>query len=196
MFHEIKTARQLLGSSEAWDFSGEPTFAFTAVCWKEGDDIYHARHPERKFDLGQLVGTRIPKSHLYTKVQPNYRRAMDPLPTDSYIKRPPPLEYNQHKPEFGNNMLTEITACEVIQAHPHPNLAEYRGCICEADYVIALCFKKYKMTLSEALKEPSRLEYSVILDDVRNGVKHLHSLGLVHVGSLKSTKTTSPIRSL
>ncbi len=78
--------------------------------------------------------------------------------------------------------------------HPHPNIASYRGCLEARGRVSGLCFKRYVSTLAEKVN-PQHLNKSALLlsgrplvDDtmrkqlngVLGGIRHLHSLDLVH----------------
>ncbi|KAF8593061.1 hypothetical protein BDV93DRAFT_395692, partial [Ceratobasidium sp. AG-I] len=67
-----------------------------------------------------------------------------------------------------------------LRSYPHPNLVECRGYICEGGYITALCLKKYKIGLDQAMKSSMNLNYNTVVEDARNGTNHLHSLGLVH----------------
>lgn len=176
--------RQLIGLLEAWEFSDQPVFAFTDICWKEEGNIYHVRHPARKFDLDTLQGDLVPMSHVYAEASPDYLMAPDPPPGDSYIKRPNIINYDKTNPSFGMDTVFEIKAYEAVKANPHPSLAEYLGCVCEDSYVVGLCLKRYRSTLYQALKGSENLDYSAILKDIRDGASHLHSLGLVHVSKI------------
>jgi hypothetical protein len=183
--------RQLISTSEMWH-TNEPRLAYNNVCWTEGGNIYYTQHPGRHFDLNSLEGEVVSKSDLYAKAFPEtsgYTRAPNPLPEGSYIKRPNIADFKGMEPA-GNMMVTEIKACEAIRARPHPNLVEYQGYICEDGYITALCLKKYKASLDDAVKELRDLDFATVIEDVRNGMNHLHSLGLVHVSQLDPVFTS------
>ncbi|KAG8735726.1 hypothetical protein FRC10_010226 [Ceratobasidium sp. 414] len=177
--------RDLVHSSEAWledDDGMLGGFDFTDVLWKEGDDFYHTKSPLRmgNISLDALSGELVPRSHLFTPDNPNFIHAPNPLPENSHIKHPSLVGYDSNDPDCGRLMLDEIRACETIHARPHPNLAEYRGCISEGGYIVALCFRQYNSTLRQAVADSKELDYLAIVQDIRTGVEHLHSLGLVH----------------
>ena len=179
--------RQLVSTSEDWHVT-EDRFLHRHICWEKDGNIYYTQHPERSFDLNTLKGELVCKSDLYARAFPEtsaYTRAPNPLPEDSHVKKQNIADIRSHKPA-GNMLVTEIKSCEVIRAHPHPNLVEYRGYICDDGYITALCFKKYKIGLERALKLSMKINYSIIIEDARNGMNHLHSLGLVHVSQLGS----------
>lgn len=64
--------------------------------------------------------------------------------------------------------------------HPHPNVAHYLGCIVEHGRVTGLCFVKYDMSLSEALRRNIPLDKERCLRGIEDGVGHPHGLGLIH----------------
>lgn len=55
--------------------------------------------------------------------------------------------------ESGRQLLAEVEACEVLPRHPHPNIAQYLGCVTENGKVMGLYFKKYPVALSQKLKD-------------------------------------------
>lgn len=170
--------RDLLNVVHTWDES--VSYVHTTIFWREDNKIYSADHPKPTFDLKTLVGDLVPHSHLYPIVHPSYFLASSISRETAYVKAPNLVGYEKDSPNFGSNMVTEIKACQAIRAQPHPNLAEYQGCICEDGYVVGLCFKRYETNLRDAVRNSRKLDYAAVLEGIRSGVKHLHSLGLVH----------------
>jgi serine/threonine protein kinase len=80
-------------------------------------------------------------------------------------------------------VLREIENCETLRKNPHPNICRYRG----VDYdlkskrIMALLFQKYDMTLGELVAERRTFDAEKCLQDIRQGIRHIHSLGYVHV---------------
>lgn len=108
------------------------------------------------------------------------------------MKTPDLLSYADRNLE--RQIACEADTCEVLRKHPHPNIATYYGCQLSYGRVSGLCFKRYTTTLSEVVN-PGRLgktgfvasgrelvKESMIsgLEGIFAGIKHLHSLGLVH----------------
>ncbi|ORY56654.1 kinase-like domain-containing protein [Pseudomassariella vexata] len=107
---------------------------------------------------------------------------------------------NRRGPEVRKDWMVASTTynhcytCEVIRNHPHPNVASYYGCRDTRGRVSGLCFKRYTSTLSEkvsphhlnktAFLSSNRLlvnqAVELLLASIRNGIRHLHALGLVH----------------
>lgn len=90
----------------------------------------------------------------------------------------------------------EIETCELLKLHPHPNISPYSGCTELRGRVSGLCFKKHQQTLFEKVN-PRGLNKAMFLDSdqrrlyvdhaleeatykVREGIDHLHSLGIIH----------------
>jgi serine/threonine protein kinase len=65
-------------------------------------------------------------------------------------------------------------------SNPHPNIAQYLGCIVKGDRITGLCFSRYEMTLSEKRRRGIPLDRDGCLRAIENGIGHLHKLRLVH----------------
>jgi len=116
-------------------------------------------------------------------MNPQFTRAPDPLPENTYLKQPSLLEYNVSTRTAENYfclVLTEVEACQVLRKQPHPNIAEYLGCIPEHGRIKGLCFVKYPMTLSQRLKDGAPFNKSLCLEGIESGIRHMHELGLIH----------------
>ena len=71
--------------------------------------------------------------------------------------------------------------CEILRRHPHPNIASYLGCVRDEGLVTGLCFVRYKEDSSDRLGDSSRpLNLRSCLEGVKDGLDHLHNLGLIH----------------
>lgn len=98
---------------------------------------------------------------------------------------------------MAESLLKEAAICELLKQHPHPNLATYLGCqVSSNERVTGLCFVKYQRTLMQEvnpgcfMKWRLRLErakggkdgkdYKRVLAVIEAGIRHIHSLGLVH----------------
>ncbi|CAG7944733.1 unnamed protein product [Penicillium nalgiovense] len=111
---------------------------------------------------------------------------------DCYLKAPDITDFT--RPDLDDDIQRELEVCEVLRGHPHPNIAIYYGCREENDRATGLCFKRYRDTLSRKVN-PEYLNKTMFrasareqVDDslkenfhgILEGIKHLHSLGLVH----------------
>lgn len=175
-------------------------FIYTAVLFKHDDYIHRGCCPyrtkdtpfrEREFSLYDIV--TIPKDAYCPLAPPHCTIVRTEMP-NCYIKRPNLMAYSD-----GTNLheyvLKDIEACEILRQHPHPNIARYHGCQVDKDQrVIGLLFEKYQETLMERLNPGylNKLDFlsarpslpkeitDGYLRDIKSGIRHLHSLGLVH----------------
>ncbi|KAG6072451.1 hypothetical protein E4U15_006948 [Claviceps sp. LM218 group G6] len=109
-------------------------------------------------------------------------RAPTPVPLDSYIKEPSLLDYDRrpNAEPLSNLVLHEIEAYELLRKNPHPNIVDYRGCVVIDGRIKGICLAKYKMTLRERIDESTDFDKDHCLEGIERGVRHLHSLGIVH----------------
>ncbi len=70
--------------------------------------------------------------------------------------------------------------CKLLVQHPHPNVAEYRGCVVEDNRIASLCFARYDITLSEKVSSGAPFDRAACLRGIEDGISHLHRLGLIH----------------
>jgi serine/threonine protein kinase len=167
---------------------GDLVFSHTKIILREGDQYYYAitsrRYPSTsKVDLLELDLVPIPSSQIWPPFPTQFARAPKPLPQDCYVKRPSLLYYGdtEASTELSNLLLNEAEVCEILRASPHPNIAQYLGCIVENDRITGLCFVKYGMNLSERVTKDSRpFDTDLFLRGIRKGIRHLHSLDLIH----------------
>lgn len=109
-----------------------------------------------------------------------------------YVKTPSLLSYADRNLE--KQITREVDIYEILRKHPHPNIVTYYGCQLSNGRVSGLCFKRYTTTLLETVN-PQRLNKAAFISSRREsvrenmisglagilaGIKHLHSLGLVH----------------
>ncbi|KAH8655655.1 kinase-like domain-containing protein [Xylariales sp. PMI_506] len=88
----------------------------------------------------------------------------------------------------------EIEICELLQKHPHRNIAAYHGCFATNGRATGLCFARYKGTLLEVVNPQGLNKHTfmssgrpLVGDDIINGLdqildalQYMHSLKLVH----------------
>ena len=168
---------------------GDLEFSHTKLILREGNQYYYAITSHRysddtsKIDPHGLDLVPIPASQIWPSFSAQFGRAPEPLPQDCYVKRPSLLHYGDTKAstELSSLLLNEAEVCEILRASPHPNIAQYLGCIVENDKIMGLCFVKYGMNLKERVTEDSRpFDTDLILCGIQEGIRHLHSLGLIH----------------
>ncbi|KAL6798892.1 kinase-like domain-containing protein [Trichoderma sp. SZMC 28013] len=171
------------------DKDDDLAFDHTKVILKGADDeFFYAKTNRRmsqvpQIDINSLHITRIPADHIWPLADAKFTRAPDPLPSTSYLKRPSLMYYEENAKdasEYSRQILTEIEACEILRRNPHPNIAQYLGCVVKDGRVRGLGFKRYSVTLSQLLRDGADFDKNHCLLGIKAGVRHLHDLGLVH----------------
>ncbi|KAI0424538.1 serine/threonine kinase [Xylaria sp. FL1042] len=127
-------------------------------------------------DLEELELVEIPTDHIWPIFYPGLTAAAQPLTPDTYIKTPSLIDYGDTPASYklSDHISNEVEVCEMLMKHPHPNIAHYLGCIVEYDRIIGLCFVKYDMNLSEALRRNIPFDKERCLRGIENGISHLH----------------------
>ena len=142
---------------------GDLVFSHTKIILREGNQYYYAitsrRYPATsKVDLHELNPVPIPASQIWPSFSAQFGRAPEPLPQDCFVKRPSLLDYGENEASNGyvsSLLLHEAEVCEILRASPHPNIAQYLGCLVENDRIMGLCFVKYGMNLYERVTKDS-----------------------------------------
>lgn len=180
---------ELCEQSEAFvEQDGDLVFDHTKLILQRDGEYFYARANMRSksadvdIDTSQLKITKIPTENVWPLMEPRYTPARDPLPPNSYIKRPSLLYYGDSPASLdpGRQILVEVEACEVLRSNPHPNIARYLGCVVENGRITGLCFDRYSMNLSQRLKEGTPFDRVVCLRGIECGIEHMHTLGLTH----------------
>ncbi|KAI1426495.1 kinase-like protein [Xylaria sp. FL1777] len=172
--------------SEAFEEKdGDFVFSHTKVILKKGSEFYYAVTSQRQsthFDPNEVECIRIPDEHIYPAAAPNLLQAPDPLPSNVYVKTPALVTYGDTpaSSNFASLMSEEIRICEILRLHPHPNIAQYLGCVVMDDKIHGVCFVKYKMTLAKHLRKGYPIDADRCLAGLEKAVSHLHALKLVH----------------
>ena len=145
-------------------------YAITKVREKRADEI----------KLSKLEVHPIPRAHVYL-IFPT--QASIPLSADIFIKRPSLISYADSKSltKISSLFMHEAQMCERTKRSPHPNVAEYFGCLLdEHDSISGLCFKRYNRTLHQMVENSEEFDRHMCLSSVKAGIEHLHSLGIIH----------------
>lgn len=106
---------------------------------------------------------------------------------DVFMKVQTFLKKSKYKDsDYAQCMEREIQRCEEISGNPHRNLARYLGVetkvILGEERVVRIAYQRYSMDLQTfVLQKRLNLDNRVILmQGMRNGIKHLHEQNLVH----------------
>lgn len=162
---------------------------FTVVVYGDDDNLFIARLYGRKpcIDLETLKGDRIPLEHVYPRFDAlSLSLAPHPLPDNVFFKLPNLYSYmgcngkGERNDSISKVLLQEANVCQLLSRSPHRNVAEYLGCQVQGGRIVALCFKKYTSTLEYRIKHECKLDKDQVLEDIRMGIEHIHSLGYCH----------------
>ncbi|KAK0492913.1 kinase-like domain-containing protein, partial [Armillaria luteobubalina] len=112
-------------------------------------------------------------------------RAPQPLPDDCYVKVGRMLHFHPEdldKSAVWPLMIKEAQVCEILMNHPHRNVTRYYGYVEKDGLMTGLYYKRYRQTLDDAVKKGAipRSDIESSLDQIKEGIDHLHGLGLVH----------------
>ncbi len=198
------TRMEILEQNECFEeVDGQFECTGTLAVYKSGDDIFHAYSKSRYRNSAEIKTEesvdiiKIPPSACCPLFRSIFKAGPDPLPDDYYIKRPALISYdricNSTNPyQISDSVLAEVQICETLKQHPHPNIARYLGCQVREGRIIGICFAQYQKNLMEKVNPKSYMKRSfhcsdwtledidACLDGIEKGVRHLHSLGLVH----------------
>lgn len=190
---------RLIRDLTAWDEKLD-CFAFRILVWTDGEDFFTHRHydrhdPEDPSELAKLA-QKIPRSYYLPDAPPGLTLAPSPLPLDSFIKSPIPIDYEPARADstLDADMVTrEARVCEKLLANPHPNICRYYGIVEKDGRIAGLCFQRIDRELKEAITEGAQLDVSSIIEGVKRGLHHLHSLGIVHASLLNNSMINSHV---
>ncbi|PGH00764.1 hypothetical protein AJ79_08102 [Helicocarpus griseus UAMH5409] len=188
---------EIVQSNEAFKtIDGKFQFAYVKIFVRQDNILYSAKWMDRKnkpHDMSQLQDVRrVETQNRGLEVHPSWTIA--PQPLDSYYIKTPSLLAYATESDLEKQILREVETCELLRKHPHRNIAFYYGCQVTRNRVSGLCFKRYTSTLQENVN-PQHLNKRTFfssgrelvddgikasLDGILQGIRHLHSLGLVH----------------
>lgn len=186
---------RLLHSYPAWSDATDD-FLFWILLWTDGEDYHHYRYPsESQWDIPPdenkitLIphATKVPKSCYCPPIPSDIDLTPAPLPLsdDTFVKSFEPIDWDPEQPEstsLAEEALDEARTCETIRKHgSHSNICEYRGYIHKDGMITGLCYRRHGKTLSEAVKEGETIDAQAILNGIKCGLEHLHTIGIVHV---------------
>ena len=89
--------------------------------------------------------------------------------------------------------MNDNNNCEKLKSYPHPNIAQYFGWEVQDGRVSGICYKRYEVNLQYKInprcnnkknfvadRQLLGRDPTEVLNEVEKGIRHLHSLGLVH----------------
>jgi len=173
-------------------------FLYTKVLCKKDNDFFLARYQTRAtlpsdVDVRSLNDVELISSDSYCPPPPpGCTEAAHPPSNECFVKRPNLIGYTPDS-QIQDNVLKEVSVCEILRKNPHRNIAEYHGCEIRNGRVTGLCFKRYLDDLQLKLNPESLNKLSFqnnqrppladalrYLKGIKSGLDHLHSLGFSH----------------
>ncbi|KAM7214747.1 hypothetical protein V8F06_009912 [Rhypophila decipiens] len=181
---------EVIETSEAFaQHKGDLVFDHTKIIlWRKEDNQYFYSRTQKRIrspsevNVNELEFNEIPTNDIWPIFNPKFTQAPTTLTPNTYIKRPSLLNYGDTPAscKLSDQISTEVEVCELLMKNPHLNIAQYLGCIVEGDRITGLCFARYDMTLSEKQRRRIAFDRDGCLERIKDGVRHLHELGLVH----------------
>ncbi|KAG5996556.1 hypothetical protein E4U52_006368 [Claviceps spartinae] len=147
---------------EVWEeVDGEMVFIYSKMIIRgKNNQLFLATSKLRVHEASALDLEKLDKIAIHPDIfQPLYSarllRAPTPVAQDSYIKVPNLI-----------NIEENLTEPSISKLHPHPNIVEYRGCVVTDGRVSGLFGTPF--------------DKDIFLDGIERGIRHLHSLDIVH----------------
>jgi len=145
---------------------------------------YVARQLIRDVNVDELDIHPIPMNAICPPYSQGLSLAPEFLIQDCYVKGPRYIEYKPDAP-LGrrpcDRVIKEVRICEILKANHHPNIIQYQGCTVKQNRINGLVFTRYHITLADRFEVKDHpLRPEIYLEGIESGLKHLHSLGLIH----------------
>lgn len=162
--------------------------------------LFHGYHDTKEFDALVRAGgdgsefaavpkDSIPNGALFPAHEPWMTRFTGDADSDDvFMKTQAFLSHSDYTCDFhARATFQEVSRCEVIAARPHPNLARYLGVqtmdVAGEERVVRIAYQRYSMDLHRfvMLRRYLRPHHiGPIMTGLLKGMRHLHSIGLVH----------------
>ncbi|KEY63873.1 hypothetical protein S7711_10118 [Stachybotrys chartarum IBT 7711] len=171
---------ELYGTTERWDFTNGPEFLYSQIIFRSGTQFFWARSKHRGSKAPtdvEIDPRKIPPEHIFPLAEEVLFEASE-FDDALYIKRPRLTGYDGNS-LISSGLLQEVRVCEIIRQHPHPHIAKYHGCIVQNGRITGLAFDRYAETIAERFDRCGNIS-TECFQRIQDGIKHLHSLRLVH----------------
>lgn len=94
----------------------------------------------------------------------------------------PELRYSTHVMSLQHK--EEIMIYEELKSHPHPSIVRYHGVLVEDGFVTGIVLDKLDEDVYGAVGQPAKKSHiwtvDKVIKDIKEGLDHLHSLGIMH----------------
>ncbi|KAI0163859.1 kinase-like domain-containing protein [Xylariaceae sp. FL1272] len=178
---------EILDQAEVFVENGDDfAFGYTSIILKQHGKIFYTQSPRRlqtnsEINLDEATFLELPVDSIWPNWNPKLIQAPQNLPPRTYVKKPSLLDFDPAtSSKLGNQLLVEAEMCQILMAHPHPNIVVYLGCVVENGVIKGLCFKEYSVTLAQKLRGGEPIDIDHCIQGVERGVRHLHALGYIH----------------
>ena len=169
--------------------TSSPIFQYTSITALVNGSAFAGRSPQRMHDVDEIELLNLLRPVPLENINPLIPDAFTQVPLDAvthdahYLKAPS-FMYEDSQPGHtfvADCLLNEATVLEKLRGHPHPNIAQYFGCVVREGRITQICLKRYQCSLADYAERPLSLQQRrEIFEGVEAAVKHLHGLGLAH----------------
>ena len=193
----------VLDRADMTGHDGEKDFSYSLILYRKDEEHYlgssdpYYRFPFELHTYDPIPSIMIPPSEYcplasrkVTTVQPQHLETC-------FVKYPllrlwPKPVMDAELKLVKERVLREVQTYELLSRKPHPNIAEYLGCIIKDGLIRGICLTRYEETLGQRVNpsgiKKRRFQYGEqrlrsrrnFARDIASGLKHLHSIGLVH----------------
>ena len=166
-----------------------PTFQYTSITALVNGAAFAGHSQDRMEDIDEFEVLNllcpVPPENINPLIPDTFTRVpLDSVTHDAHYLKAPSFMYEDSLPGHtfvAECLLNEATVLEKLRGHPHPNIAQYLGCIVKDSRIAQICLKRYQCSLADYASQPlSEQQRREIFAGVESAVKHLHSLGLAH----------------
>lgn len=179
------------------DINFDLEFKCTHVYFKKWTALFKATTDQRESELATLhlttiERTAIPREEIYPVYQEHFTMAPEPLPENVYIKHTRMAYYHANENgTLARRLLNEVQMYEALKDAPHPNIAQYHGCVVEDGRITGIVLKHYATGLADRIwKGPpiSKEQGCAYASGVDAAARHLqklgYALGNIHMGNV------------
>ena len=171
------------------DGTSTPVFKYTSITALVNGFAFAGSSPQRMEDVDEIEVLNllrpVPLENINPLIPDGFTQVpLDSVTHDAHYLKAPSFMYEDSEPGrtfVAGCLLNEALVLEKLRGHPHPNIAQYLGCVVRDGRITQICLKRYQCSLADyASRSLSPRQRDDILAGVVSAVKHLHSLGLAH----------------
>lgn len=169
--------------------TSSPAFQYTSVTALVNGEAFAGKSPHRMEDVDEIdvlnLLRPVPLDNINPLIPDGFLQVpLDAVTHDAHYLKAPSFMYEDSEPGrtfVARCLLNEASVLEELRVHPHPNIAEYFGCLVKDGRITQICLKRYECSLADYASRPlSQRQRQDIFEGVVSAVKHLHSLGMAH----------------